>query len=93
LLQRDPVGEAILLGDMLIGIDFEGDEPGDDSKCMMVVYGVGLLVYIHTYGRCRPKRFARSDPRQFFVKRLGSVVGKLSEGGSGSMMYDADVVG
>jgi hypothetical protein len=34
-LQKDPVGEAILLGEILMGIDFEGDEPGDDSKCIL----------------------------------------------------------
>jgi hypothetical protein len=43
MLQREPVGEAILLGEILIGIDLEGDEPGDDSKCILVVYGVGLM--------------------------------------------------
>jgi hypothetical protein len=48
------VGEAILLGEILIGIDLDGDEPGDDSKCILVVYGVGsCCVYTH-HGRCRP---------------------------------------
>jgi hypothetical protein len=50
------VGEAILLGEILMGIDLEGDEQGDDSKCILIVYVVGLVVYIHNYGRCRPER-------------------------------------
>jgi hypothetical protein len=48
------VGEAILLGEMLMGMDLEGDEPGDDSKCIFgswVVYGVGLVVYVYVYTR------------------------------------------
>jgi hypothetical protein len=43
ILQREPVGEAILPGEILMGIDLEGDEPGDDSKCIFVVYGVGPM--------------------------------------------------
>jgi hypothetical protein len=53
------VGEAILLGEMLMGMLLDGDEPGDDSKCILefgsrggggqqIVYGVGLLVYVYT---------------------------------------------
>jgi hypothetical protein len=42
------VGEDILLDEILIGTDFEGDEPGDDSKYILIVYGVGLLVYVYT---------------------------------------------
>jgi hypothetical protein len=49
MLQRDPVGEAILLGEILMGMDLEGDEPGDDSKCILVVYGVGLVLYVYVY--------------------------------------------
>jgi hypothetical protein len=29
------VGEAMVLGEMLMGIDFEGEEPGEASKCMV----------------------------------------------------------
>jgi hypothetical protein len=36
LLYSELVGEAILLGEILIGIDLEGDEPGDDSKCILM---------------------------------------------------------
>jgi hypothetical protein len=27
----------LFLGEMLIGIDLEGEEPGDDSKCIVYV--------------------------------------------------------
>lgn len=27
----------MFLGEMLMGMDLEGEEPGDDSKCMVVV--------------------------------------------------------
>jgi hypothetical protein len=71
LLQRDPVGEAILLDEMLMGIDLEGDEPGEVSKCIVAVYRVGLVVYIHDYGRCRPESSCRrmdvADGLWFFV--------------------------
>jgi hypothetical protein len=51
------VGEASLLGEMLMGMLLDGDEPGDDSKCILefgsrsgwqIVYGVGLLLYVYT---------------------------------------------
>lgn len=39
------MGEDMLLGEMPIGIDFEGEEPGEYSKCMvvMVVVAEGML--------------------------------------------------
>jgi hypothetical protein len=40
----------MFLGEMLIGIDLDGDEPGEVSKCMLdiwVAYGVGRCMYIH----------------------------------------------
>jgi hypothetical protein len=46
----------MFLGEMLMGSDFDGEEPGDDSKCMMVNgYSVrgGSLLYIHTCGHFR----------------------------------------
>lgn len=55
------MGEDILdAGEILIGIDLDGDELGEVSKCilMCIVYGVGLVVYVYTpssYGRCRPE--------------------------------------
>jgi hypothetical protein len=27
----------MFLGEMLIGIDLEGEEPGDDSKCILIL--------------------------------------------------------
>ena len=53
LLYMDPVGEAMFLGEMLMGIDLDGEEPGDDSKCMLIywiAYGVGLC-YVCIYTR------------------------------------------
>lgn len=35
VLYSEAVGEAILLGEMLMGIDLEGEEPGDDTKCIV----------------------------------------------------------
>lgn len=41
----------MFLGEMLMGMDLDGDEPGDVSKCMVgffwVAYGVGRCMYIH----------------------------------------------
>lgn len=37
MLYRDPVGEDIFLGEILMGIDFDGDEPGEASKCILQV--------------------------------------------------------
>jgi hypothetical protein len=40
----------MFLGEMLMGMDLDGDEPGDVSKCMLdnwVAYGVGRCMYIH----------------------------------------------
>lgn len=43
------MGEDILeAGEILIGIDLDGDEPGEVSKCILVVYGVGQDVYVYT---------------------------------------------
>lgn len=52
MLQMEPVGEAIFLGEMLMGIDLEGDEPGDDSKYILVgsVVGGSACVCIYTTG-------------------------------------------
>ena len=37
MLYNEEVGEDMLfLGEMLMGSDFDGDEPGDDSKCIVV---------------------------------------------------------
>lgn len=50
----EPVGEAIFRGEMLMGIDLEGDEPGeelgDDSKYMLLdsVRGGSSCVCIYT---------------------------------------------
>lgn len=46
------VGEAIFLGEILIGIDLEGDEPGDDSKYIVLssVGGGSCCVCIYTTG-------------------------------------------
>lgn len=40
----------MFLGEMLMGIDLDGDEPGEVSKCILnswVAYGVGRCMYIH----------------------------------------------
>jgi hypothetical protein len=46
-------------GERLIGIDLEGDEPGDDSKCIVVdsVEG-GSCVYTHLRALSAVKVFA-----------------------------------
>jgi hypothetical protein len=39
----------MVLGEMLMGMDLEGDEPGEVSKCILVVliaYGVGRCMYM-----------------------------------------------
>ena len=41
----------MFLGEMLMGIDLEGDEPGEASKCILldvwIAYVVGRCMYIH----------------------------------------------
>lgn len=42
----------MFLDEILMGIDLDGDEPGDVSKCMLdirVARGVGRCMYIHSY--------------------------------------------
>lgn len=73
MLYSDDVGEAMFLGEMLIGIDLDGEEdgeePGEDSKCMVVrvlvvrvnigmciAYGVGrycIYTLAGTFGTTR----------------------------------------
>jgi len=39
----------MFLGEMLMGMDLEGDEPGEVSKCILAVwiaYGVGRSMYM-----------------------------------------------
>lgn len=49
----------MFLGEMLMGIDLEGDEPGEVSKCMVkVALGVGPgCVYTGSRGGSAVKRF------------------------------------
>lgn len=48
----------MFLGEMLMGIDLEGDEPGEVSKCMVKVGSGWVLVCIYTTrGGSAVKRF------------------------------------
>jgi hypothetical protein len=54
----------MVLGEMLMGIDFDGDEPGDDSKCILKaldsVRGGSVYVYTHDRALSAVNSFARS---------------------------------
>lgn len=44
----------MFLGEILVGIDLEGDEPGEDSKCIANSVWGGSSLYIHNRGQFRP---------------------------------------
>jgi hypothetical protein len=75
------VGEDILdAGEIVIGIDLDGDDPGEVSKCilMCIVYGVGLVcMYIHSAatGVVGRKAFC-SGPRCILRLRALASVGR-----------------
>jgi hypothetical protein len=77
-------------GEILIGIDLEGEEPGDDSKCILgiavIAYRVGLSVY--TLLRALSAVVFASV---FVFFSSTSVSRQLKRGGTRLMMYDADV--
>jgi hypothetical protein len=74
----------MFLGEMLMGSDFDGEEPGDDSKCMMAdsVRG-GSVLYIHTCGHFRRYKIDVCF-RGFFV----SLVSRQLDRGAGGLAVD-----
>jgi hypothetical protein len=84
----------MFLGEMLMGSDLDGEEPGDDSKCILVVnvnadsVRGGSLLYIRTCGHFRRYKIAACF-RGFFRQSSVAATGPRCRGGL--MMYDAGV--
>lgn len=77
----------MFLGEMLIGIDLEGEEPGDDSKCIMYSVGGGSCVYTHLREISAVESSSRHGGFSVFFRTklvLRPTLPRLA-------MYDADV--
>lgn len=52
----------MVLGEMVMGMDLEGEEPGDDSKCIVeIAYGVGLVCIYTLAGTFGREAFASEE--------------------------------